>query len=206
MPMPDNYRELTAHRIVRRVPLAFAAPEGRTYTGYVNPHEKERKLCQCCRLGYSIFAELLHAVWTDPDKAVLMLRCLRSSLSAEAINFVRQEQKRRTDAIRQFERPSDVIDVHGYARAACASLGVPYLCSACNGEGIEHDADLEAKIKAWVPTPPPTGEAYQLWRDYFDEKWPLTAAYGVKENFVNVLCWKYGFSPAQANQFTGEAK
>jgi hypothetical protein len=88
MPEP-SYKELTAYRIIRRVPLAFDAPIGESYIGYQNPHEKERKHCQCCHLGYSIFAELLRAVWTDPDKAALMFRCLHNAPSVDAIAIQR---------------------------------------------------------------------------------------------------------------------
>lgn len=49
-------------------------------------------------------------------------------------------------------------------RAECGRLGVPYLCTACNGEAeIWPSAESKATYENWQRTEPPAGEGYQIW-------------------------------------------
>lgn len=58
----------------------------------------------------------------------------------------------------------DSINLWCIQKAECRRLCVPVTCAVCDGEG-EHWPSSEAKAayEAWEPTPPPSGDAYQIW-------------------------------------------
>jgi hypothetical protein len=51
-------------------------------------------------------------------------------------------------------------------RARCTREAVPYMCCRCQGSGkIWPTPEIERQYEDWQPTPPPTGDGYQLWED-----------------------------------------
>lgn len=49
-------------------------------------------------------------------------------------------------------------------KAECKRLGVSHTCTVCEGEGeIWPSAEAKQAYEDWQPTPPPSGEGYQIW-------------------------------------------
>jgi len=77
------------------------------------------------------------------------------------------------------------------------------LCKVCGGDGMD-PAVKEAK-EAWEPTPPPTGEGWQLW-ETTSEGSPISPVFDTEEAFVQHLIGK-GYTETAARKFvvTGHA-
>ncbi len=70
----------------------------------------------------------------------------------------------------------DSINCWICVKARCARNGEEYQCGACKGTGQDPtEAATLALQEAWVPTPPPKGEAYQIW-ETVSEGSPVTPA------------------------------
>ncbi|MEE2040086.1 hypothetical protein Q8791_22985 [Nocardiopsis sp. CT-R113] len=58
----------------------------------------------------------------------------------------------------------DSLNAHVAIEARCAREGVPATCPTCDGHAtVEAYTGQRADAEAWEPTPPPTGDGYQLW-------------------------------------------
>lgn len=58
----------------------------------------------------------------------------------------------------------DGINRHVLVKFRCERLGIPYLCSRCEGHGsVEKYDGQRAEAEAWGPTEPPIGDGWQMW-------------------------------------------
>lgn len=75
----------------------------------------------------------------------------------------------------------DGINQYVCVKAECERLGVAHLCAECDGEG-EHWPSAEAKqaYDDWQPTPPPSGDGYQIWQTV-SEGSPISPVFATPE-------------------------
>jgi len=71
--------------------------------------------------------------------------------------------------------------------AECERLGIEKRCAVCSGEGaIWRDAEQAAAHDAWEPTPPPTGEGWQMW-ETTSEGSPISPVFSTTEALARWL-------------------
>lgn len=69
----------------------------------------------------------------------------------------------------------------------CKRLGIKFRCDACEGHGtIEAYPGQRAEQDAWEPTPPPTGEGWQLWSTT-SEGSPMSPVFATPEELARWL-------------------
>lgn len=71
------------------------------------------------------------------------------------------------------------------------------VCPVCKGDGM--DPAVKEIYEAWEPTPPPTGEGWQLW-ETVSEGSPLSPVFPTEEKFVEYLIGE-GYSEKAARNF-----
>jgi hypothetical protein len=72
-------------------------------------------------------------------------------------------------------------------KARCAREGAPNQCATCKGNGDDPaDAATAALSEAWVETPPPTGDAYQMWENT-SEGSPISPPFATPEELAHWL-------------------
>lgn len=85
----------------------------------------------------------------------------------------------------------------------CKVLGIEMNCSTCKGEGdIATDEQRDA-YENWKPTPPPTGEGWQVW-ETVSEGSPITPVFPTSEGLVDYLA-TYGTTWDQSRAARGAA-
>lgn len=94
----------------------------------------------------------------------------------------------------------DSINCSICVRAKCERLGIQVYCAACNGEGTVPDPDLEARIEAWQPVEPPTGDGWQLW-ETVSEGSPVSPVFADADGLIAWLISDQDYSPQAARAF-----
>ncbi len=81
----------------------------------------------------------------------------------------------------------DLINQWICVRAECKRVGVPHECLVCKGEG-EHWPSAAAKqaYEDWQPTPPPTGEGFQMWQTV-SEGSPISPVFATARELADYL-------------------
>lgn len=70
-------------------------------------------------------------------------------------------------------------------KAKCERLGLPHLCSQCEGSGEHWKCNAaKALCEAWEKTEPPTGEAYQIW-ETVSEGSPVSPPFATPEELAS---------------------
>jgi hypothetical protein len=77
-------------------------------------------------------------------------------------------------------------------KARCAREGVPDTCATCGGNGhLEAYPGQRAEAEAWEPTPPPTGEGWQMW-ETGSEGSPASPVFPTAEELAQWLTTREG--------------
>jgi hypothetical protein len=84
----------------------------------------------------------------------------------------------------------DSINQSIVVTAELERLGLPRLCSTCNGSGEVATPEQKAAEEAWEPTPPPEGPGWQLWQTV-SEGGPCSPVFPTREGLVDWLCTEY---------------
>ena len=72
-------------------------------------------------------------------------------------------------------------------KARCEKAGEEFLCPLCKGNGhVWPSEEDEKRYEEWEPTPPPTGEAYQLW-ETVSEGSPVSPPFATPEELARWL-------------------
>jgi hypothetical protein len=79
----------------------------------------------------------------------------------------------------------DSIDRYVIIQARCEVLGVSHTCEWCDGDGVGGTDEQRLRYETWVPTKPPTGDAYQLWQTV-SEGGPCSPPFATVEELA---CW-----------------
>ncbi len=75
----------------------------------------------------------------------------------------------------------DSINQWVCVRAECERLGVPTSCVECDGKGEKWPSEeAEQAYEDWKPTPPPTGDGYQIW-ETVSEGSPISPVFSTPE-------------------------
>jgi hypothetical protein len=84
----------------------------------------------------------------------------------------------------------DAINCCLVIKAKCGRLGLPYLCSACNGDGSIWDSPENKRIaEEWQQEEPPSGEGWQVW-ETVSEGSPITPVFPSAEALILHLAEK----------------
>lgn len=145
-------------RNVRRVPLDFDVPLNKTWKGFINPYFLE---CPKCMSGYS---DAYNYIRYKSVYKVLEDRVKHIKIPTEQEETVRAIISRLIELGDKI--PSCSVDTSYLIR----DLGIEYglgddwfTCKYCNGYNVHPEVLHE--YNSWKSTPPPEGEAYQLWMD-----------------------------------------
>lgn len=69
-------------------------------------------------------------------------------------------------------------------KAECERRGEPHTCATCDGEGEIWPSEEARKIyEDWQPSPPPTGDAYQIW-ETVSEGSPISPPFSTPEDLA----------------------
>ncbi len=161
-------------REVRRVPLDFDWPIGKTWEGYLNPRYRK---CPKCNAGYSKSYDILQSALTalmwrddparDPNVAVIT-------------GFLAGRPPRPPFG-------HDSIDMWAACKKLGELAGLPEgwaECAHCEGSG--EDPRTRAASEAWSATPPPTGDGWQMW-ETTSEGSPMSPVFATAEELARWL-------------------
>jgi hypothetical protein len=71
--------------------------------------------------------------------------------------------------------------------AECERLGASCYCSSCEGNGkIWPSPEAKSAYEAWKPTPPPAGDAYQIWQTV-SEGSPISPPFATPEELARYM-------------------
>lgn len=177
-------------RFAKRVPLDFAWPIDKVWSGYEMPDRLSGARCADCDLGLTA-----EGAW---------LQKLGYVLAGLADDFEDAQRDRHMHPYltglrdisyggSKFDRPGEKFgelvdglaedpahaggsifgrDVHAAARSLRAAAGLPDdwgICPTCKGEGqVEVYPGQSAEADAWEPTEPPVGDGWQMWSNTGD--------------------------------------
>lgn len=78
----------------------------------------------------------------------------------------------------------DDYNMHVVIRARCEREGMPYTCQQCQGRAtVEAWPGQRAEAEQWKPTPPPTGDGWQLW-ETTTEGSPISPVFATAEELA----------------------
>lgn len=160
-------------REVRRVPLDFSWPLKKTWEGFLNPHY--RKCPADCDGGYSPAYRDLQQAITD-----LMWHKHDDPLVRKVTGYL---------AGRAPRAPfwHDSVDMWRACKKLGELAGLPEnwdTCATCHGDGI--DPAIKEAYEAWAPTPPPTGDGWQMW-ETTSEGSPISPVFATPEELARWL-------------------
>lgn len=181
-------------RETKRVPLDFDWPLKKTWSGYLMPDRLNETRCeQCDGEGYSPEARAIantfypHMISWDANGQREQLAWHDKIGQAEVDNLVKRGRLltwvpgEAGERGHYENRPRLAAEVNAMQRVAglgshdainrgilvefrCERLGIPLMCTACQGNGsIEAYPGQRAEAEAWEPTDPPTGDGWQMW-------------------------------------------
>lgn len=165
-------------REVKRVPMDFDWPIEKVWDGFINPHYRKCQDCDGCgittarlRLGELIRLILLSGEDTVRKRGALPHPYFSAmdSLHHTAGKIVSPDMLELTNGLSE----RDGRDIFGYCSTAswtaerkiivAAGLDPETwgICKTCEGHG--EDPSTRAASEAWVETPPPEGDGWQMW-------------------------------------------
>jgi hypothetical protein len=162
-------------RIARRVPLDFAWPKGKVYSGFRHP---EHFKCEPCdgrgsTVGRERLDEILHLLFVG-EKEHRQGRPEDPTWSSVAWGYShnRVPGEDYADLCARLsvhpgghERDFFGRDIYSARRIILAAVGIDEeewgTCPHCGGDGCPFEHQDERM--AWEPTPPPEGDGWQLW-------------------------------------------
>ena len=161
-------------REVRRVPMDFAWPIGKTWEGFLNPHYRK---CPKCDSGYSRSYEILHEaltalMWRTPQKGDANVSRITAFLAGR-------------EATAPFGH--DSIDMWSACKKLGELAGLPEgwaECAHCEGHG--EDPLTRAASEAWTRTAPPSGDGWQMW-ETTSEGSPMSPVFATPEELARWL-------------------
>jgi hypothetical protein len=179
------------HRVVKRVPLDFDAPIGKTWPGYLSPDWRPCPSDDCDK-GYTLAAawlgDITHLImiladapkhglhpWLEalplhPDKAPKEnIRELTGGLAGREYRMIGHAGSDRWKATKTIIKAAGLPENWG-------------TCAICNGHAI-HPDDIEAS-EAWEETEPPEGDGWQLW-ETTSEGSPVSPVFATPEELAN---------------------
>lgn len=159
-------------RTLKRVPLDFDWPQGKTWDGYLNPHYQK---CSECKNGSTLAAEWLGAIMhllLMAGEASIEDRPLHPWLRSLALapnDRPNAEMAALTGGLagRPPRNPlgHDALDRWEAQKKLITAAGLDPkiwgICPICRGSGVE--PSVKEAYEAWEPSEPPGGEGYQLW-------------------------------------------
>lgn len=200
-------------REVKRVPLDFDWPVGKTWEGYLNPHHEARSDCPACGgTGYNPATRQIADDWYDfaqtgrrwcdditQDEVDQLIK--ENRLWDFWREFVPGEGWRDKDPkpevtaaqVNAWNKRGGIMGHDAINRMICVErrarrLGVYGHCPECRGTGDLWDPpEAEAQAENWEPTEPPEGEGWQLW-ETVSEGSPITPVYSTDENLIDHMC------------------
>jgi len=161
-------------RLLKRVPLNFAAPLNVIWPGYLRPHFS-RECGQCGGTGYNPETNKLAEDFYDFARTG---RRWVDAITQDEIDALVKED-RLAGWVKDGRHPTaaqvnastsplkhDAINRDILIRARATRLGVYGVCGHCAGEGETYASpEAEAAAENWQPTEPPAGDGYQLWEN-----------------------------------------
>lgn len=161
-------------REVRRVPLDFAWPIGKTWDGYLNPHYRK---CPKCEAGYSRSYEILQKAMTE-----LMLRTpYQGDPNLSTITGFLAGRPPRSPF------GHDSIDMWAACKKLGELAGLPEGWAECaHCEGHAEDPRTRAASEAWTSTEPPAGDGWQMW-ETTSEGSPMSPVFATAEELARWL-------------------
>ncbi|MEU4234893.1 hypothetical protein AB0F17_62360 [Nonomuraea sp. NPDC026600] len=212
---------------VRRVPLNFDAALGKVWNGYMLPEELRLLPCPACRRGYTAAREWVDALaflllmLPDETPAAAVRKRARGRSAAMhpfVASLMERPSERPDDGIEELTaglagRPPrdgdhDDLDVMKASRAIVAAAGLDPdvwgVCNRCGGRAqIEAYPGQRDQAGAWEPTPPPSGEGWQLWNTAGDPA-PVTPVFANADELVDHLVRHDGYREAAARQVVAD--
>jgi hypothetical protein len=83
----------------------------------------------------------------------------------------------------------DAINRWILIRFRCKVLGIEMACPTCKGKGDIATDEQRKAYDEWEPTPPPTGDGWQVW-ETVSEGSPITPVFATKEGLIDYLVEK----------------
>lgn len=191
-------------REIKRVALDFKWPLGEIWDGFKSPDSGEAP-CPFCkdshgytsgygRMGlaihnlsdYNLRKGILPSDGKDYEEAdLLILRALREKVNGPGLLPAEEE---RLPYVYGFRPDRGMTDskrmIYDLLTHLAKSLDLPlevFFCKTCKGKGnIVKDHEQNARALAWVATPPPEGEGWQIW-ETVSEGSPVSPVFATAE-------------------------
>lgn len=180
---------MAMQRELRRVPLDFDFPRGKTWPGFLTPRELDLPQCpDCGGMGYSPLALQMDRTFYALDLPNGPAReAVRwdNKLTQDDVDHLVEERRLgivvkddsergwhqefppvKLDELEKYLSPfgHDGINRWLLVKRRCRALGTDSYCATCGGDGNVATPEQRAGLEAWTPTEPPTGEGFQLWQ------------------------------------------
>ncbi len=198
-----NTNTQTNQGMIKRVPLDFSWPIGKSWPGHTNPYTHKQIACKACDGTGSTVARLrlndiVNYLLLSGEEAAKGEVSISSQLNPNFCNIYKKvpgnEMVLLTEGLAG--RPMgpmqhhDALDRRAAVRKIISAAGLPGnwgYCPVCNGEGevFANDEDKQAS-EAWVPEQPPAGEGYQLWENFVPGA-PISQVFSDPEEFALYL-------------------
>ncbi|MDP3937911.1 MAG: hypothetical protein Q8R92_07220 [Deltaproteobacteria bacterium] len=157
-------------REVRRVALDFEHPIRERWSGFVNPHYLE---CPAhCGGGYSEEYRFL-----EPHVRTLLRDAEKKGGAALKIATALAERE-------PFPFGFEGMATYVTTEKILALAGALLTCPVCGGSGV--DPKIQSVYDAWVPTPPPPGDGWQMW-ETTSEGSPISPVFSTPEDLAHWL-------------------
>lgn len=170
-------------REIRRVPLDFAWPLRKVWSGFVMPSSLRERSCTACKeTGYSegayAVAETFYPHMVGGDRRISWSDKIGQ---AEVDYLVKKGRLKVWRDGKWSKEPRTAAEVNAINRQPgldghdainrgllvefrCKRLGIPLHCETCQGHGsVEAYPGQRKEADEWESTPPPTGEGWQVW-------------------------------------------
>lgn len=173
-------------REVKRVPLDFDWPVGKTWSGFLMPDHLHFPPCtDCGGTGYSPSARAVsetfygyqidgpngrRLAWHDKIGQAEVDHLLAKGRLSTWIDG-KWRQIPLTAAEVNARNSAGGMDTHDginrviLIRFRCERLGIDLNCEKCDGQGDIATEALRAEQDAWTPEEPPAGEGFQMWEN-----------------------------------------
>lgn len=194
-------------REVRRVPIGFDWPLGKTWAGFLNPYaDMVSECCACGGCGYNPETRAIGDAWYSfgdrgkrwchditQDEVDALVEAGRlhdfTHNFRRGIGWVPKDPTHHPTAaeVNKWSRhPLGHDDINKWicVRTRATRLGVYGNCPECGGAGGRWLCEAgRALYDEWKPTPPPRGEGWQIWETVGDGS-PITPALATPEELA----------------------